>query len=117
MVTASVPYSKVFLESGNSVLSALNVFAVPDTHTSVIIGVYVEVYPIDGTSQEGLIEFKIEGSQELYIDSINTFLELLVQAVNHDGSAFNADPTQFSISLGDNFFHSMFEKVTVRLAE
>ena len=55
MAAASAPYSKTSLDSGDSDLSALDVFAVPDTHTSVIKGGYVEVYPVDGTSQEGPI--------------------------------------------------------------
>ena len=53
----------------------------------------------------------------MYIDPKNTYFELLVQVVKHNGAAFNADSTQFNTGLGDNFFHSMFEKGTVRLAE
>ena len=62
---ASPPHAKISLSSNDSALSMLDLYSVPLTHTSVIRGNYLEVYPVDGDSRSGTIEFKVEGSAEL----------------------------------------------------
>ena len=103
-------FSKLSGMSPDSALSSLDLFAVPATHTSVLRGTYSEVYPVDGLSKEGTLEFKVPGSHEMYMDLRNTYLEIAVRVLKADGSALDADADVVAI---DNFFHSMFAKGTL----
>lgn len=111
---ASAPQSKISGASADSALSALDLFSVPDTHTSVMKGHSTEHYPIDGGSKNGLIEFRVENSSELYLDLKHTYLELAVKIIKQNGQAMgNAGATD--LWPGDNFMHSIFSKVTASI--
>ena len=90
-------------------------FATPSTHTSVLRGEDESHLPISGGSEERDIEFRVQGGK-VYTDLANSLLELEVKVVKQDGSDL-VGPDNVPVWPGDNFAHSLFDKVTLRLGE
>ena len=101
--------------SADSISSAFNHFSVPPTQTSVSRGKYEEVQPSAGGSKFGTVEFVINPGDGIYTDLANSFLQLNVRVVNATGDPLSATLGDVNVWAGDNFAHSLFEKVTVRL--
>ena len=69
-------------------------------------------HPVSTLTDNDLIEFKIPGSGEDYIDLINTFLHLDVKIIAADGANI-ADAA--TIGLVNLLMHSLFSQVDVAL--
>ena len=109
----SVALSKLDHESSDSVESAFEVFSVPHSHTSTVKAEWVEVQP-ERENTGGIIEFDVPGSDDLYTDLNQTFLEVEVKIKLANGNNLPADALQLVVP-GDNFMHSLFQTATVKI--
>ena len=109
----SVALSKLDHESADSVESAFEVFSVPHSHTSTVKAEWVEVQP-ERENTGGIIEFDVPGSDDLYTDLNQTFLEVEVKIKLANGNNLGAGDQQLVIP-GDNFMHSLFQTATVKI--
>ena len=62
--------------SSESATSALDLFSVPHTQSSITKSKIVDVHPLTSLSDEGPIEFKISGNGEAFVDPSQTELYL-----------------------------------------
>ena len=76
--------------SSESATSALDLFAVPPTQSSVTKSKIIDVHPLTSLSDEGPIEFKISGNGEAFIDLSQTELYLKFKVTKSDGSNLDA---------------------------
>ena len=77
---------KLLASSSECSVSALDLFYVPLTQTSVEKGTWFDVHPIASVSDIGPIEFAFEGKQQELVDLAHTLLYVMVQLVRSDGS-------------------------------
>ena len=77
---------KLHTSSSECCVSALDLFYVPPTQTSVEKGTWVHVHPKASVSDTGPIEFEFEGKQQEFLDLAHTLLYVTVQLVKSDGS-------------------------------
>ena len=108
-----VALSKLDHESADSVESAFEVFSVPHSHTSTIKAEWVEVQP-ERENTGGVIEFDVPGSDDLYTDLNQTFLEVEVKIRLANGDELPPGENHLLIP-GDNFMHSLFQTATVKI--
>ena len=101
--------------SEDSTYGGFDLFATPPTHTSVLKGEDESHLPVSGGSEERDIEFRVLGGK-VYTDLANSFLELEVKVVKLDGTDLPG-VDNVEVWVGDNFAHSLFEKVTLRIGE
>ena len=106
--------SKISPESSDSIMAGFDIFATPHTHTSVLKGDWTEVPPVRD-STDGMLEFNIPGSSDLYTDLHNTYLYVVVSVKRSNGDALQADADDVLVTPGDNFMHSLFASVTFKI--
>ena len=96
------------------VKSELDLFSVPPTQTSIEHGTVVKILPSAAITDDGPIEFDVEGSTEDYLDMTNTLLHVQAKIINGDGTVIANDAHVGPVNL---FLHSMFSQVDVSLGE
>ena len=103
------------LLDGNSaecLKSEVDFFSVPPTQTCVEKGQWVECQPVSLMPDHGPIEFRVPGSDDLYLDLSQTVLKVTAKIVKKDGTALVAadavSPTNLTL-------HSLFSQVDVSL--
>lgn len=94
--------------------SEIDLFTVPPLNTSMERGGYVNYLPVSSITEQGPLEFNINGSNEEYIDLGRTYLYLKVQVTTNDGANLEADAKVGPVNL---FFHSLFSQVNVHLRD
>ena len=72
--------------SAESATSALDLFDLPPTQSSVVKSKIVDIHPLTSLSDEGPIEFKISGNGEAFLDPSQTQLYLKLKVLKPDGS-------------------------------
>ena len=76
--------------SSESATSALDLFSVPHTQSSITKSKIVDVHPLTSLSDEGPIEFKISGNGEAFIDPSQTELYLKFKVTKANGTNLDA---------------------------
>ena len=102
---------KLHASSRECSVSALDLFYVPPTQTSVEKGTWVDVHPIASFSDTGPTEFEFEGKQE-FLDLAHTLLYVTVQLVKSDGSEIDGGSTVAPVN---PFLHSLFGQLDIDL--
>jgi hypothetical protein len=103
-------------EISNPVLtSTLDLFSVVDTNTQITRSwhqAYNPITPIDKHSggENGVFEFLVHGSPEIYVNLSETYLYLLVSIKNNNGDYIKATDEVGPVT---NLFHSMFSQIDV----
>lgn len=92
--------------------SELDLFLVKPTQTVIEKAQWIEYHPVALIGDHGPIEFRVEGSEELYVDLAETLLHVKVKVVKGDGTALAADEAAGPANL---FLHSLFSQVDVFL--
>ena len=87
------------------VKSELDLFTVPPTQTSIEHGSIVKILPSAAITDDGPIEFDVEGSTEDYLDKTNTLIHVQAKITNGDGTVTANDAHVEPVNL---FLHSMF---------
>lgn len=94
---------------------SLNLFKVPDTLSDVEKITYVKKYPISRELNHAApFEFLIPGSDVDFIDVENITLYVKAKIVNHQNRKLSAEESE-RVSPTNNFLHSLFKKVEVRI--
>jgi hypothetical protein len=88
--------------------SELDLFSVKPTQTSIEKGQWVEYHPISLNGDHGPLEFRIAGSEDLYIDLAESLLHLTVKITDQHGDDLPADAPVGPTNL---FLHSLFSQV------
>ncbi len=92
--------------------SELDLFSVKPTQTSIEKGQWVEYHPVSLIGDHGPLEFRIEGSEDLYIDPAETFLSVKAKVTAADGTDLPDDGKCGPVNL---FLHSLFSQVDIFL--
>ena len=100
-------------QSCDCIKSELDLFAVPLTQTSVENGRFVEFGPLSSID-DGIIEFKISGSESEYLDLINTYIFIKAKVVTGAAAVIAADANVAPINL---LLHSLFSQVDMTLGD
>ncbi len=98
--------------SSESATSALDLFGLPPTQSSVIKSKIVDTHPITSLTDEGPIEFKISGNGDAFIDLSQTELYLKFKVTKSDGSNLDAGSKTTVINYP---IASMFSQVDVTM--
>ena len=106
--------SKIHAESDDSVLSQLDLLSTPFTQTSVISGDWEEIGPIRD-SQQGPLEFEIEGNGDQYLDLQNSLIQVKAKVRLANGDALDDDIANVTVVPGENFLHSLFSTLSVSI--
>ena len=106
--------SKIAPESSETVNSSLDLFGTAHTHTSIINGDWHEIHSVRD-SPGGVIELKVPGNSDSYLDLNNSYIHLRVKVKKADGTNLDDDANNVLVTPGDNFFHSLFSSVTVQV--
>ena len=72
---------KLHASSSECSVSALDLFYVPQTQTSVEKGTWADVHPMASVSDSGPIELKFEGKQQEFLDLTHTLRYVTIQLV------------------------------------
>ena len=96
---------KLHESSSECSVSALDLFYVPPTQTSVQKGTWVDVRLIVSVSDTKPIELESEGKQKEFLDLAHTLLYVTVQLVKSDGSDIDCGSKVAPVKL---FLHSLF---------
>ena len=98
-------------KSSESVDSALDIFSVPTSQTSIEKGDYVEYLPISTIENGPIVEFSInnKGTSD-YIDLAHTYLHCKVRITDSKGVAIQAGTPVCPVN---NFLHSMWSQVDI----
>ncbi|XP_062604306.1 uncharacterized protein F54H12.2-like [Saccostrea cucullata] len=96
-------------------MNNLELFQVPPTNIALEESKWEEYYPISSTldSDTAPIEFEIKGQGDQYLDLSQTYLQMVCQFTQNDGSALAGDPAK--IAPVNNILHSMFTEIDVSL--
>lgn len=105
--------SKVHADSDDSVLSQLDLFAMPHTQTSVLSGDWVETPPVKD-SPFGTLEFDVESGGSDYLDLQNTLLHVQCRVKNANGTPIGKE-ADLKVIPCENFMHSLFSTLSVEL--
>jgi hypothetical protein len=103
--------------SVDSTHEGFDLFATPPTLTAVMAGEDEEHLPISGESLQSELEFRVLAGDKAYTDLSESRLELEVKIVKADGSNLSNTAANHTVWLGDNFAHSLFDRVTFRIGE
>jgi hypothetical protein len=103
--------------SVDSTHEGFDLFATPPTLTAVMAGEDEEHLPISGESLQSELEFRVLAGDKAYTDLSESRLELEVKIVKADGTNLSDTATDHTVWLGDNFAHSLFDRVTFRIGE
>ena len=76
--------------SAESATTALDLFDLPPTQSSVVKSKIIDIHPLTSLSDEGPIEFKISGNGEAFLDPSQTQLYLKLKVTKADGSNLDA---------------------------
>lgn len=112
---ATALMEKIDLLSDETTDTSLDLFSVPTTRASVERGEYQEVHSSHGAPLQDKVEFEVGGTNA-YTDLRNSYVELEVKVVKANGGALPTTLGNLHVVPGDNFFHSLFERVTLRIA-
>ena len=96
---------KLHARSNEFSLSALDLFYVPPTQTSVQKETWVDVHPIASVSDTGPIECEFEGKQQELLDLAHTLLYVRIQLVKSDGSELDSGANVGLLNL--SFIHHL----------
>ena len=99
-------------ESPESTTSALDLFLLPPTQSSVLKSKVIDVHPLTSLSDGGPIEFKISGNGEEFIDLSQSSIYLKIKVSKADGS--NLDNAS-KVGLVNYPVASIFSQVDVTL--
>ena len=103
---------KLHASSHECSVSALDIFYVPPTQTSVEKGTLVDVHPVASVSDTGPIEFEFEGKQQEFLALAHTLLYIKVQLVKPNGSEIDGGSKAAPVNL---FLHSLFGQLVINL--
>ena len=103
---------KLHASSRECFVSALDLFYVPPTQTSVEKGTWVDVHPIASVSDTGPIEFEFEGKDQEFSDLAHTLQYVTVQLVKSDGSETDGSS---KVAQAKIFLHSLFGQLGIDL--
>ena len=92
--------------------SELDLFAVPDTQTSVESSTYAEYHPVTSLVDGSTIEFEMSGTGEDYLDLNHAYLHVKAKVTRNDGSNLPADDPVAPVNY---FLHSLFSQVDIYL--
>jgi hypothetical protein len=109
--------SKLSAHSADTAYTALDVLLTPPTNTSIAHAEDTLILPTAGGSLEDAFDFIVPGNTAVYTDLKNSTLEVDVKVVQRDGTALDATAANLTVWPGDNYAHSLFEKVTIRIGE
>ncbi|XP_062600266.1 uncharacterized protein F54H12.2-like [Saccostrea cucullata] len=92
-------------------MNNLELFQVPPTNIALEESKWEEYYPISSTidSDTAPIEFEIKGQGDQYLDLSQTYLQMVCQFTQNDGSALAGDAAK--IAPVNNILHSMFTEI------
>ena len=91
--------------------SALEIFTLPPTDTSVLSGRWQSYYPESRIQRGSPIEFNIETSND-YIDLSKCYLKMKVRVMQADGTSALADKKCIPIN---NWMHSLIKQFSIKL--
>ena len=103
---------KLHASSNECSVSALDLFYVRLTQTSVEKGTRVDVHPIASVSDTGPIELELEGKQQEFLGLAHALLYVTVQLVNLEGSELDGGVKVGPVNL---FLHSLFGQPDISL--
>ena len=103
---------KLHASSSECFVSALDLFYVPPTQTSVKKDTLVDVHPTVSISDTGAINFEFKGKQQEFLDLAHTLLYFTMQLVKSDGSEVDGGSKVAAVNL---FLHSLFEQLDIDL--
>ena len=103
---------KLHESSSECSVSAMDLFYVPPTQTSVEKGIWVDVHQLAFVSDTGPIEFESEEKQQNFSDLTYTLLCVTVQLVKSDGSEKDGGSKVAPVKL---FLHSLFGQLDIDL--
>lgn len=113
MATGSTYGNKISATSGDTMSSALDLFASEDTCQSVLSSNKAIVKPTrDNTSTD--IEFCLPSSETHYTDLSKSFFALLLKFTKADKTSIG-DASAIKIVPGDNLPHALFQTVSVEI--
>ena len=95
---------KLHAGSNECSISALDLFYVPPTQTSVEKGIWVDAHLIASVSDTGQIEFEFEGKQQEFLELAHMLLYVTIQLVKSDGSELDGGAKVGPVNL---FLHSL----------
>ncbi|XP_062607035.1 uncharacterized protein F54H12.2-like [Saccostrea cucullata] len=96
-------------------MNNLQLFQVHPTNIALEESKWEEYYPISSTldSDTAPIEFEIKGQGDQYLDLSQTYLQMVCQFTQNDGSALAGDPAK--IAPVNTILHSMFSEIDLSL--
>ena len=94
--------------------SALDLFTVPPTLTSIEQGSWVEYHPLATLTDSAPIEFIVNGASDLYLDLANTFLQIQCKIVKANGEDLTSADDDL-IAPENLFLHSLFSELNISL--
>jgi hypothetical protein len=103
--------------SVDSTHEGFDLFATPPTLTAVMAGEDEEHLPISGESLQSELEFRVLAGDKAYTDLSESRVELEVKIVKANGANLSNTANDHTVWLGDNFAHSLFDRVTFRIGE
>ena len=104
--------SQQHASSNECAVSALDLFSVPPTQTSVTKGTWVDIHPLASVTDSGPIEFEFEGKRQEFLDLAHTLLYVKAQVLKLDGSAITDAEKVGPVNL---FLHSLFTQLDITL--
>lgn len=108
----TIEASKIDVNSQDSVAASLDLFASPPSHTSYSAGAHTIIKP-STNFDVGQFEINIPAVDSQYTQLFSSYLEIGVKITKANGTAFGADAANIGFFPGDNFFHSLFSKMTL----
>jgi hypothetical protein len=94
--------------------SEMDLFAIPPTQTTIESGHWLPFKNVSSLSDDGPLEFIINGRGDEFIDLSHTLLQVVVKVTKDDGGELTeAD----NVAPVNNLLHSMFSQVDVYLNE
>jgi len=92
--------------------SELDLFSVPPTQTSVEKGQWVEHNPVSLIASHGPIEFRVDGSEDQYVDLSETLIHIKVKIQKANGADIAGDE---AVGPSNLFLHALFSQVDLFL--
>ncbi|XP_057329809.1 uncharacterized protein F54H12.2-like [Microplitis mediator] len=91
--------------------TALELFSLPSTQTTIESSQWVHYKPISSLTDNSPIEFVVQGQGDEYIDLAHTMISLRVSITRKTPVAASAKPPK--VGPINNFMHSIFNQVDV----
>ena len=99
-------------QSCECVKSELDLFAVPQTQTSIETGAWIQYNPVTALAHGVPIEFNILGTGQEYFDLANTLLYVSAKIIKADGTDIDNTNAVGPVNLT---LHSMFSEIDIKL--